>query len=884
MLASLALAIAVVRSGRDAPAVVPVLDENHQAAVTIDVGPGIDGSTGLPRRPSAIVVPDGAVTAVIAAAGTADLQVRTTGSDWAVLAGHDQDGPDRPAVVEPGILVDPESIGEGPDLTDRVRARGVLLVEDVERLELAASTAVPLDDPLPVEVVFLGSADRDGGAGAESGPGAGEGLIEQVAGPSVAMVSTANLGQPAIQPRSAWTDRGWSSNSGCAGGPWYSDRIQAAIVHHTVTSNTYRQDQVPDLLRAIQFSHVDINGWCDVGYNFLVDRFGTIWEGRAGGADRAVIGGHAKGFNTGTFGIALLGQHQQGARPAAVEPGTASENAIAALARWKLGRHGVDPEGSTWVKNRSSSGVHRLQSGQWHLIPTVAGHRDVGVTSCPGSLAIDDVRAMGSRLVSEGLLNVSHRFDDWTPFDHGPGFVTVDARAAVSAAGSAVTTGFGRSGRQPSTANQTEPLAVAARRQPGGTVAGYTLFPDGFLSPFGGAPAIGLPAAGLGRPVDLALAGAGVGAWVVTAEAQVIGIAGAPSRPVQAVGVASTVVAAAIDGNGNGYLLDASGRLRAVGDAPGRRASGSNRPLDVALRPDGVSGWVLDARGTIHPFGGAPAVTIDAPTRWASDRRPVAIEAGPVGRGGWVMTDDGQLWPFGGQRLVLPLTTATRTSAVDVAVVNQTRTVAFARSADARYVTGVAGSFLGREPSADEVDYWNGWLTYRGGRKLVALDLARSPQWAGSRIDVLYQDVLGRPADGPGAAYWLQQNQQGVRLDAIATQFYGSPENVVRNGGRAGFVDSLYRELLGREADAQGRAFWIAQLRAGVPPDQVVSGFYASVESRQRRVRELYTELLGRTPGPSGLDYWVQRLGRIDDGELAAELAASDEFFRMTQR
>ena len=79
------------------------------------------------------------------------------------------------------------------------------------------------------------------------------------------------------------------------------------FVHHTDTPNGYTLDDVPAILRSIQTYHVRSNGWNDIGYNFLVDAYGRIFEGRAGGIDRPVIGAHTGGFNTGSVGIAVLG-------------------------------------------------------------------------------------------------------------------------------------------------------------------------------------------------------------------------------------------------------------------------------------------------------------------------------------------------------------------------------------------------------------------------------------------------------------------------------------------------------------------------------------------------------------------------------------------------
>ncbi len=113
-----------------------------------------------------------------------------------------------------------------------------------------------------------------------------------------------------------------------------------------------------------------------------------------GGTDRPVIGGHTRGFNTWTVGVALLGQYQQGGSPAAVDPPPAMVESLRRLVGWKLGLYGVDPLGTTWLKNRSSGAGMKFAAGQWVEVPTVLGHRDLGVSSCPGSRAYPLVGAM----------------------------------------------------------------------------------------------------------------------------------------------------------------------------------------------------------------------------------------------------------------------------------------------------------------------------------------------------------------------------------------------------------------------------------------------------------------------------------------------------------
>ena len=109
--------------------------------------------------------------------------------------------------------------------------------------------------------------------------------------------------------------------------PSYASDVRFAIVHHTAGKNGYSRSEAAAIVKGIQLFHVQGNGWNDIGYNFLVDRFGTIYEGRFGGVDRNVIGAHALGFNTGSVGIALLGTYED------ATPSAAAQDAIARLDR-----------------------------------------------------------------------------------------------------------------------------------------------------------------------------------------------------------------------------------------------------------------------------------------------------------------------------------------------------------------------------------------------------------------------------------------------------------------------------------------------------------------------------------------------------------------------
>ena len=118
-----------------------------------------------------------------------------------------------------------------------------------------------------------------------------------------------------------------------------------AYVHHTAGTNGYTRLQAPAIVRAIELYHVKGNGWNDIGYNALVDRFGTVYEGRAGGVDRNVVGAHAKGFNTGSFGIAVMGDFRT------ADPPAAAVDALVKTLAWRLD---LAPRGSARDAQRRS--------------------------------------------------------------------------------------------------------------------------------------------------------------------------------------------------------------------------------------------------------------------------------------------------------------------------------------------------------------------------------------------------------------------------------------------------------------------------------------------------------------------------------------------------
>jgi len=190
---------------------------------------------------------------------------------------------------------------------------------------------------------------------------------------------------PGIHLRGEWDGgQGWQyGTAGCQDGPKVPPALQMAIVHHTVNANDYTQAQVPLLINGIYQWHTGNNGWCDIAYNFLADRFGGLWQGRSGDISSPVWGGHAIGFNWQTMGVALLGSFQPGGSPGAVQPSLAMINSLENLIAWKFAIHGIDPKGAT--QYRAGAGSY-WADGTMVNINTIVGHRDTSSTECPGDL------------------------------------------------------------------------------------------------------------------------------------------------------------------------------------------------------------------------------------------------------------------------------------------------------------------------------------------------------------------------------------------------------------------------------------------------------------------------------------------------------------------
>lgn len=247
---------------------------------------------------------------------------------------------------------------------------------------------------------------------------------------------------PAPAPPVIISRAGWGADESmrnCA--PDYSTQMVSAAVHHTASGNGYSPDEVPGLLRGFYEYHTRSEagggrGWCDIGYNFLVDRFGRIFEGRAGGIDSTVVGVHTGGFNSRTIGVAAIGEYGAvGAPDPMVE-------AISQLIAWKFTIHGI--YAGVEVTMVSGGGASKYPEGSVVSFPTIYAHRDAQLTSCPGanlygvlpyirarvselanaSVSVSPIGSWDSATTTQSAVVVS----GWAADLQGPDPVTVEVR------------------------------------------------------------------------------------------------------------------------------------------------------------------------------------------------------------------------------------------------------------------------------------------------------------------------------------------------------------------------------------------------------------------------------------------------------------------------
>lgn len=183
----------------------------------------------------------------------------------------------------------------------------------------------------------------------------------------------------------------------------YSPTVKSVFIHHTDDRNNYSRADAPRMVRAIYAYHAKTLDWGDIGYNYIVDRYGTVYEGRSGGLDSTVVGGHTYGFNSSTSGIALLGNFSNTA------PTSAMISSLERLIAWKLSKYYRNPQSTQALiagKTQRSGTGRSFVEGRAYAFNVISGHRDGFQTDCPGNgvysrlnqIRVDVARLMGARL------------------------------------------------------------------------------------------------------------------------------------------------------------------------------------------------------------------------------------------------------------------------------------------------------------------------------------------------------------------------------------------------------------------------------------------------------------------------------------------------------
>ncbi|MEU9398619.1 N-acetylmuramoyl-L-alanine amidase [Streptomyces sp. NPDC048242] len=244
----------------------------------------------------------------------------------------------------------------------------------------SATTAVP--SATPTAPGYLPSV----AAAYPSCPGASA-VPRTVPSPLPAAPSASTVAAPPVVSRAGW---GADECARDAGYPDYATKVKVVFVHHTDTTNTYSCTDSPAIVRSLYALHLH-QGWRDLGYNFLVDKCGTIFEGRFGGTAMPVIGAQTYGFNTDSMGIAAIGTYTDlsGGDASAstikgAAPSQAMQTAIARIAAWKLGMSGISPT-ATSTLTEGSKDSYGFTFGQSYTLNAVSGHRNGYATDCPGN-------------------------------------------------------------------------------------------------------------------------------------------------------------------------------------------------------------------------------------------------------------------------------------------------------------------------------------------------------------------------------------------------------------------------------------------------------------------------------------------------------------------
>ncbi|KGM09947.1 N-acetylmuramoyl-L-alanine amidase [Cellulomonas bogoriensis] len=182
--------------------------------------------------------------------------------------------------------------------------------------------------------------------------------------PANAAMPTSDQVAGGIISRSAWG----ANEARSTWRPSYH-QLRAAVVHHTAGNNNYTRAQSASIVRGIHNYHAVTLGWNDIGYNYLVDKYGQVFEGRRGtlaSNDGVIVtGAHARSYNQHSLGISAIGNYTSTYAPQVIL------DRMSEVIGWHFARAGIDVTTASRMPNRTG-------------LPRIFAHRDVGSTICPG--------------------------------------------------------------------------------------------------------------------------------------------------------------------------------------------------------------------------------------------------------------------------------------------------------------------------------------------------------------------------------------------------------------------------------------------------------------------------------------------------------------------
>jgi hypothetical protein len=347
--------------------------------------------------------------------------------------------------------------------------------------------------------------------------------------------------QPPIISRAGWG----ADESLKRGSPILFDRLGVVFVHHTASASNYGAADVPALIRGFYRFHVLSRGWFDIGYNYLVDRYGRIYEGRSGGITNNVRGAQVSGFNTGSAGVALIGTYSS------ASPTPAQLTALRDVVAWRLDLAHVDPLATSHLV---SAGGDRYAAGVVVPVKAISGHRDVGSTDCPGAVMYGKLPALRAEIAALPLLRIYDPVVAPAGVDPTTGPLPIRFTARLSAA---------------------SPWRVAVEDAGGAPVAEWT--GSGTAVDATWTDPVPASLTGLRWRIEAADARPAVGSFNDLASAPSSDIVRAARATSTATGTATIAYFLRVSADISAAITDADGRLLKVLDAGTRRARGTKQ-------------------------------------------------------------------------------------------------------------------------------------------------------------------------------------------------------------------------------------------------------------------------------------------------------------------